>query len=160
MDGTYNMLRYALVELQNIHDAAIEFEPIHRIAYLSKPEQLLQYLQDNYSASFGHRVDWYMGSQSGTIFLKQEISDMPIAVLQLALDDYFARHSGTIDYIHGTDVVKQLSSKTGRIGFVLPAIPKKGFFSAILKNGELPRKTFSMGHANEKRFYLETRVIG
>ena len=64
-----------------------------------------------------------------------------------------------IDYIHGTDAVNKLSAKEGNAGFMLPAMDKFMLFPAVAADGALPRKTFSMGEANEKRYYIETRLI-
>ena len=88
-----------------------------------------------------------------------ENADLPVKVLQDFLDRYAAEHRITIDYIHGDDVLKMLCKEQGNIGFRLSTIEKKDLFDSIQKNGYLPRKTFSMGHANEKRYYLETRKI-
>ena len=70
-----------------------------------------------------------------------------------------AEHAGRIDYIHGDDTLKELACEEGAIGFLLPALKKERLFKEIILDGVLPRKTFSMGHAREKRYYLEARKI-
>ena len=79
--------------------------------------------------------------------------------IQNFLDNYLKENQGEIDYIHGKDILKQLSKQENTIGFVLSTIDKTHLFSEIIKKGVLPRKTFSMGHAKEKRYYMETRKI-
>ena len=72
---------------------------------------------------------------------------------------FIIRHGGGMDYIHGEDVLRSLAAGTGCMGFLLPAIDKGSFFAGIARDGILPRKTFSMGQAHDKRFYLEARKI-
>ena len=85
---------------------------------------------------------------------------IPAATVQRYLDDFLLRHPGAaIDYIHGDDTLRDLANQPGSIGFLLPPIDKDGFFSAVKALGVLPRKTFSMGYANEKRYYMECRKI-
>ena len=85
---------------------------------------------------------------------------MPVATLQSYLDDFLARHpEAEIDYIHGDDVLRSLAGAPDAMGFLLPPIDKGTFFQAVQTLGILPRKTFSMGHAHEKRFYMECRKI-
>ena len=82
-----------------------------------------------------------------------------MAVLQEFLDKWLAENAGEIDYIHGDDEVRQLAQQAGAIGFLLPAMEKHQLFRGVISGGALPRKTFSMGHAREKRYYLEGRKI-
>ena len=84
---------------------------------------------------------------------------LPIGILQNFLDEYLSVHLGVIDYIHGEDVLKELSKEANSIGFELPVIDKNKFFKGIIEDGVFPRKTFSTGHAQEKRYYLEARKI-
>lgn len=151
--------RYALVELENIHDDAQEFEPIHRIIKETDPEQLLSTLQAQACCEDGYPLQWFSGSQSGTVTLRLAQSQLPVGALQSFLDEYLLDHPGETDYIHGDDSLKQLSTKENAIGFLLPPMEKSQLFPGILADGVLPRKTFSMGHAQEKRYYLEARII-
>lgn len=151
--------RYALVELENIHDESQVFEPIHRIITDTDPNAMLAALQANVCAEGGCPVRWFAGKQSGTVYLNTENGQLPIGVLQNFLDDYLQSNPGETDYIHGDDALKQLAQADNAIGFLLPAMEKGQLFTGIIADGVLPRKTFSMGHAQEKRYYLEARRI-
>ena len=151
--------RYAMVELENIRDDVQKFEPIHRLLTDIDTKDLLTYLNENYCADGGHPITWMDGNEQGTIYLDKNKGLLPVAVLQTALDEYLSQNCGEIDYIHGVDALSMLSAKAGSIGFVLEAVPKGDFFLGIAKDGVLPRKTFSMGEAQEKRYYIEARKI-
>lgn len=151
--------RYALVELENIHDEAQEFEPIHRLVLTDDPEALLSRMREEIGAEMGHPVTWMAGQQSGTICLDERKGPLPVGVLQAFLDGYMAEHPCRIDFIHGEEALGQLAARDGAVGLLLPAIDKGGLFRGIVADGVLPRKSFSMGHAQEKRYYLEARRI-
>ncbi len=150
--------RFALAELENLQDDAQKFEPIHRILKNVDVNDLLASF-DNPSLDDGYDIDWISGDNRGTIRLDASLSPLPLAVLQNHLDAYLAEHEGEIDYIHGEKDLEDLAAKDNSIGFFLPAIDKDSFFEAIQSDGSLPRKTFSMGHAHEKRYYLEGRKL-
>ena len=151
--------RFALVEMVNIHDGAQKFEPIHRIVKNVDVNALLGALILDSCAEGGYPIKWYSGEKHGTIYLDPEKGQLPIGILQNFLDEYLSVHLGVIDYIHGDDVVKSLAKEPNSIGFALPVIEKDKFFKGIIEDGVLPRKTFSTGHAQEKRYYLEARKI-
>jgi hypothetical protein len=151
--------RFALVELENIHDEAQQFAPIHRLIANTNPNELLAYLEKTCVGPENCPVAWFSGSQEGILTLGIQPGQLPLAALQQALDAYLAENEGDIDYIHGDDVVKKLSSRKDTLGFLVPGIEKNQFFQSIVTDGILPRKTFSMGHAQEKRYYLEARKI-
>ena len=151
--------RFALVEMVNIHDEAQKFEPIHRIVKNVDVNALLGALILDSCAEEGYPIKWYSGEKHGTIYLDPERGQLPIGILQNFLDEYLSVHLGVIDYIHGEDVVKSLAREANSIGFALPVIEKDKFFKGIIEDGVLPRKTFSTGHAQEKRYYLEARKI-
>ena len=151
--------RYALVELENIHDPAQVFEPIHRVIFKTNPEQLLAALQKDACAAGGFPVQWYTKNASGTVYLDRAKSELAVGVLQGFLDDYLKEHAGEIDYIHDDDALISLAKQDGAIGFLLPAMEKSQLFRGVIADGILPRKTFSMGHSREKRYYLEGRKI-
>ncbi len=150
--------RYSLVELENIHDASLVFAPIHRIITDTDARKLLADLQD-VCADGGYALQWVIGSESGTVYLDRNKGELAIAVLQAFLDRWLAENAGEIDYIHGDDEVTELAQKPNSIGFLLPAMEKHQLFRGVISGGSLPRKTFSMGHAREKRYYLEGRKI-
>ena len=151
--------RYALVELVNIHDEAQKFEPIHRIVKNVDVHAMLGALLLDSCAEEGYPVRWYSGEKHGVVYLDPEKGQLPIGILQNFLDEYLSVHLGVIDYIHGEEVLKQLSKEPNSIGFELPTIDKNKFFKGIVEDGVFPRKTFSTGHAQEKRYYLEARKI-
>lgn len=151
--------RYALVELVNIHDEAQKFEPIHRIVKNVDVNAILGALILDSCAEEGYPIKWYSGEKQGTIYLDPAKGQLPIGILQNFLDEYLSVHLGVIDYIHGEDVLEELSKEVNSIGFALPAIDKNKFFKGIIEDGVFPRKTFSTGHAQEKRYYLEARKI-
>lgn len=148
--------RYALVELENLHDDALRFEPIHRLVKNADVNELLGGLQGKASGSWP--VRYYSQGRNGTIYLDKSKGASPLIILQRYLDE----HHYELDYIHDLDALKELANHDGCIGFELPAFDenaKQDFFRVISENGTMPRKTFSMGHAQEKRYYLEARRI-
>ena len=163
--------RYAMVELVNIHDDALVFEPVHRVltnvhpadvsadwsAYCAAHGMALSFVPPDADAQ-ELRVVSASGEQ--TAFIAHPDGALPVATLQRYLDDFLRRHpEAAIDYIHGDEVLRRLSRADGAMGFLLPALNKADFFPAIEQLGILPRKTFSMGHAHDKRFYIECRKI-
>ncbi|MBQ8311773.1 MAG: DUF1015 domain-containing protein [Clostridia bacterium] len=160
--------RFALCEVENIHDDALNFEPIHRILINVNGAELMQdwtlYCHERgmeLSEDAGtQQVQVLYGGMEITAAITNPDGAIPVDTLQRYLDDYLRRHpEAEIDYIHGDDVVRELAQKDGCIGFLVPPIDKGSFFSAIQTLGTLPRKTFSMGHAHEKRFYMECKKI-
>ena len=93
------------------------------------------------------------------MYISKPSSNLTVGSLQQFLDDYIRENGGKIDYIHGEDVVRQLAEDKQSIGFLLPDMSKDELFPTVIKDGALPRKTFSMGHAEDKRFYMECRKI-
>lgn len=158
-DLSMHPARFALVELENIHDEAQVFEPIHRVITHCDPKALLEALKREACADEGFPVRWYIGEESGTICLDKNKSQLAVGVLQGFLDDYLKAHEGEIDYIHDDDALIALAKPEGAIGFLLPAMEKSQLFRGVIADGILPRKTFSMGHSREKRYYLEGRAI-
>ncbi|MBQ2445644.1 MAG: DUF1015 domain-containing protein [Oscillospiraceae bacterium] len=159
MDLSMHPARFALVELENIHDEAQVFEPIHRVIVKCDPKALLAALEQEACAEEGFPVKWYIGKESGTVILDQAKSQLAVGVLQGFLDDYLKEHEGEIDYIHDDDALIALADQDNAIGFLLPAMEKSQLFRGVIADGILPRKTFSMGHSREKRYYLEGRKI-
>ena len=151
--------RYAMVELENIHDEALKFSPIHRIVTETDEEALLEELQKTCCAPEGYPVQWYTKERQGVLYLNPNKSRLAVAILQRFLDEYLKNHRGKMDYIHGEEALKNLAEKENAVGFLLPAMEKRELFPYVTESGTLPRKTFSMGHATEKRYYLEARQI-
>ena len=151
--------RYALVEVVNLHDASLEFEPIHRVVFGVDEKKLLEALKAQCGAPDGQRVVVCKGKEKTELYFSQASSNLPVGTLQKFLDAYIEENGGRVDYIHGEEVVEELSAQEGNIGFLLEAMPKKELFKTVVLDGALPRKTFSMGHAWDKRFYMECRQI-
>ena len=159
--------RYALCELVNLHDESLEFEPIHRVVFGVKPEELLDALLAYYpgavqGAGEGHRLQFAAGRWiQGEITVIEPRQQLPVGTLQVFLDTYIATHPrARIDYIHGSDVARKLAGeRSDAVAFLLPPMGKEELFPTVIHDGVLPRKTFSMGEAHDKRFYLEARKI-
>lgn len=150
--------RYALVELENIHAPAMAFEPIHRVIMSTDPQALLKDIETICSED-GVCVPWIAGNRRGEIRLSVPEGELTVGILQDFLDNWLEEHSGEIDYIHDTDATIALSTSAETIGFLLPAMPKNALFPFVRSGRTLPRKTFSMGHSAEKRYYVEGRKI-
>lgn len=154
------LARSALVEVVNIHDDSIQFEPIYRVLFGVEPELVIAQL----AADLGtdgedyHKFICCFGDEECELHLKPT-SKLPVGTLQTWLDDYIKKYNVKIDYIHGEDVVRNLSKEKGNLGFIFDGMRKDELFPAVLGDGSLPRKTFSMGHAADKRYYIEARKI-
>ena len=156
--------RYALVELVNLHDESLEFEPIHRVCFDVDADELMKdflaaYPGAHYGEGEGHTITYVFDTEVGKITIPKPTAQLPVGTLQDFLDQWMQTHSGRIDYVHGDDVTWELGRKPGNIGFLLPAMGKDELFKTVIFDGALPRKTFSMGEAHDKRFYLEARKI-
>ena len=159
--------RFALCEIVNIHDEALLFEPIHRVVTGTDPDALLAGWQA-YAAARGMTLDAVEGHRFTVVSAKGDRivtvgnpeGAIPCETIQKFLDDFLARHpEAEIDFIHGEQSLRTLANAPGAVGFLLPEIDKNSFFSDVKKLGVLPRKTFSMGEADEKRFYMEAKEI-
>ena len=156
--------RYALAELVNLHDDALEFEPIHRVVFDVEPEHLLNalvaaYPGAHYGPGEGHVLEYVYAGGEGCVTVPDSAAQLPVGTLQNFLDDYLAARGGRVDYIHGDDVTRNLATQSRSIGFLMSAMGKNELFPTVIHDGVLPRKTFSMGEAHDKRFYLEARKI-
>jgi hypothetical protein len=170
--------RYALVEVENVHDDGIVFEPIHRVLFgiggMEGAEKLLEKLKaqngdakivlsdDMPKASGGevHTIPFCTGKTFGAFVVEKPAAQLAVGTLQNAIDALLKETEGAeVDYIHGEAVVRDLAAKPDTMGFLLPAMQKSELFPTVVFDGALPRKTFSMGEANEKRYYLECRKI-
>lgn len=174
--------RYALVELVNLYDEGLPFHPIHRvlfnidaqdflkklveaganIAYMPDAAQAFAAVDASAAKDAGgsHVFAFVSDSRAGTITFETPRARLAVATIQEHIDAYRASHSeGGIDYIHGTASAETLGRKKGNLGLYLPPVDKSSFFSVVIHDGVMPRKTFSMGEAPEKRFYIEARRI-
>lgn len=152
--------RYALVEIVDIYDESIEFEPIYRLILNCDAEDLLSYVEKR-SEGFedGGKVTAIVGNCEREITVPR-LHALTVGSLQMIIDDYLKENPGVeCDYIHGTDSLRKLSEREGCVGFLCGGVEKNELFTYVAKNGTLPRKTFSMGEAASKRYYLEARKI-
>ena len=154
--------RYALVELVNLHSEALEFEAIHRVIFDVDVEDLVKSLNEYYTINEegnGQKFELITKDYDKVLYIENPKSNIPVGSIQMFLDEYLANHAGKIDYIHGDDTTKEMASKEGNVGIIFDAMSKGDLFKTVILDGALPRKTFSMGHAHDKRFYLEARKI-
>ena len=154
--------RYALVEVVNIHDPVIEFEPIYRVLFGTTTDTVVNYLEEKNRAASGEGKHVYQVVDCAGESQLSLTADakLPVGTLQMYLDDFLKEHPEvTIDYIHGIEATRQLCQKENTVGFLFDGMEKDELFDAVIQDGSLPRKTFSMGHADDKRFYLEGRKI-
>jgi hypothetical protein len=177
--------RHALVELVNLHDEGLEFEAIHRVVFGVDLERVLDAMVTFFVAQGSalgvqdcpswelarqawldrqqpgrHAIAFASEHRCGVLCIDRPRLTLPVASLQAFLDQYLPGQPGArLDYIHGEETLQQLGAQPGNIGFYLPALAKEDFFRTVIRDGTLPRKTFSMGQADEKRFYLECRRI-
>lgn len=161
-DFSNHPARYALAEIVNLHSDALEFEAIHRLVYDIDCDKLISEmtasldLSDNNSEQF---FTYTCAGEEKKVFIGNTSSNLSVGSLQNFLDAFIKENGGKIDYIHGTETVKALAEKHNGMAFILPDMNKSQLFPTVIKDGALPRKTFSMGHAADKRFYIEARKI-
>lgn len=152
--------RFALVELNNVYDPAIDFEAIHRVIFNTDPEAFVEELKRALPEERGGYVlRWATVSHRGTLTVGAGSIGHFIERLQAFLDDYVKRTGCAIDYIHGDDTALQLASWPNCVGLLLPTMDKSEFFGTVSAGTLFPKKSFSIGHARDKRYYLECRVI-
>ncbi|HVN53880.1 MAG TPA: DUF1015 domain-containing protein [Anaerolineaceae bacterium] len=178
--GLDHPARYALVEIENVHDEGLEFESIHRVLFDLKKNAFaaakahfqgqVRYQIVTSREEMVSRVDCQTGpaqrigfihpNEFGVLEITHPASNLPVGTLQPFLDA-FLKDGGAdrIDYVHGEDVVCSKGAQPGNAGFYLPSMHKSDLFKTVILDGALPRKTFSMGEAREKRFYMEARRI-
>ena len=149
----------------NLHDESLEFEPIHRVMFHTDKKTVVSEFintlkEQGMDCDTGDSITFLDGNGREGYDLFNTADRIPVDVLQMFLDEYLARHKeSAIDYVHGTDAVEEIVQKDNCVGIVLSAISKASLFPAIRSGGVLPRKTFSMGEAYEKRYYLECRSV-
>ena len=151
--------RRALIEINNVYDPAVTFEAIHRIVFDVDPAGLAVALENAMIKGTDYILHWVTRGRSGSIGVSAScIGDM-LAALQAFLDDYASATGCSVDFIHGEDSLRQLAEADRRMGIILPVIDKSELFATVAAGGLFPKKSFSVGHARDKRYYLESRVI-
>lgn len=154
--------RYALVELVNLHSSALEFEAIHRVIFDTDVNDLIDSMYKYYNINEegrGQKFELVTKDFDKTLYIENPKSNIVVGSIQMFLDEYLSNHKGKIDYIHGEEVTKEFGSKENNVGIIFDAMKKEELFKTVILDGALPRKTFSMGHSYDKRFYLEARKI-
>ncbi len=164
--------RYALVEVVNNHDTALDFEPIHRVLFGADTDALRREFAEAFpgarftaeelplsNSTDGQVIRFLCGTHRETWVIPHPEKQLAVGTLQGFLDGFRKEYHCEIDYIHDDDVVARLASEEGNCGFMLPAMRKDELFKTVMADGVLPRKTFSMGHARDKRYYTEARKI-
>lgn len=157
-----NPARYALVEVVNLHSPALEFEPIHRVVFNTDVNNLVEELYKYYDINEdgdGEYFELVTKDFDKRLYISNPKSNIAVGSIQMFLDDYLKDHSGKLDYIHGDETTRSMGSEEGNVGILFEAMPKEELFRTVILDGALPRKTFSMGHSYDKRYYLEARKI-
>lgn len=147
--------RYAMCEIVDIADPSLDFEPIHRLVK-GGGEELVAYLEDKLCGSA--RAKAVYGGKETELSVPENSADA-IADIQNALDEYAKTTPVVIDYVHGDASVLEAAEREGALAILMPCIAKDGLFDYTVRRGVLPRKSFSMGNAEDKRYYCEARKI-
>lgn len=170
--------RFALVEINNIYDDGIVFEPIHRVLFEADIEQLKQSFirsagitliprsvdpakLEQFASETTDKQQFYLFNDRNCWLaqIEKPLSTITAGTVQSVLDDFLKTANTKIDYIHGVSSTITLGTHPGNVGIILPNIAKEEFFETVIRDGAFPRKTFSMGEATEKRFYMEGKLI-
>ena len=153
--------RYALVELVNIHDPAIAFEPIHKVIFDTDSQNFIAAAETFFqgSAGTGHTIKLIAGEKEKTLTLGSMTIGELIGDCERFCQLHMKINGGRIDYIHGDSEAASMASKNGCAGILLPRTEKNELFNSVIKSGPFPKKSFSIGHGPDKRYYLECRKI-
>lgn len=154
-DKSNPLARYALCEIVNIHDKALDFEPIYRVVFGVDTEKMLREAKITFEGCNENKVVAVVNGREDHFF----VDGLTAGVLQGFIDKYIGENGGEVDYIHGEGDLRELCGRDNAIGFLFDGIAKSELFPYVEKNGALPRKTFSMGEAYDKRYYMECRKI-
>ncbi len=156
--------RFSLVELVNIHDAAIGFEPIHKVLFETDPAGFLTEAGDALAACSGeaetaHTLRLLTAAGEREITVRGLTIGQIIGAAEEVCQAYMARHGGRIDYIHNDETAVGMGRRPDGAAVLLPRMEKGELFPSIIRSGPFPKKSFSIGHAQDKRYYLECRAI-
>ena len=156
--------RFALCEIVNLHDSALEFEPIYRVVFGVDTDEFKKELYTYVSGLCGgadeQKIVLVCGDKEEEIVVKAPVSQLTVGTVQAFLDRYIKEHEGvSVDYIHGIESTRALAKGENTVGILFDGMGKNELFKTVICDGALPRKTFSMGHAADKRFYIECRKI-
>lgn len=154
--------RFALAEVVNLHSDSLKFEPIHRVLFEVDAENFAKEFKAYLDADNTPDKQWaeiVFGEKKERLYIHSQKSNLSVGSVQSFVDYYLERFGGKVDYIHGDEVVAELCKEQSTVGILLGTMQKEDLFPTVILDGALPRKTFSMGHACDKRFYLECRKI-
>lgn len=154
--------RYALVELVNLHSEALEFESIHRVIFDTDVNKLIEELYKYYDINEegnGQYFELVTKDIDKKLYISNPKSNIAVGSIQMFLDEYLKDNKGKLDYIHGDETTKNMGMEENNVAILFEAMPKEELFRTVILDGALPRKTFSMGHSYDKRYYLEARKI-
>lgn len=154
--------RYALVELVNLHSETLEFEPIHRVIFDTDVNKLIEELYKYYDINEegnGQYFELVTKDIDKKLYISNPKSNIAVGSIQMFLDEYLKDNKGKLDYIHGDETTKNMGMEENNVAILFEAMPKEELFRTVILDGALPRKTFSMGHSYDKRYYLEARKI-
>lgn len=157
-----NPARYALVEIVNLHSEALEFEPIHRVIFNTDVNNLIEELNKYYDINEEGKGEYFelvTKDFDKKLYISNPKSNIAVGSIQMFLDEYLKDHEGKLDYIHGDETTRSMGKEANNVAILFEAMPKEELFRTVILDGALPRKTFSMGHSYDKRFYLEARKI-
>lgn len=161
-DMSAHPARWALCELVNLYSDALEFKAIHRIVKVADPYKFVLEMSMELELSglqSEQRVKIHRNYTTRDLYIRHPLSELSVGSVQIFIDNYIKENGGEVDYIHGGEVLNRLSMENGVIGFEFLPIKKEDLFPTVIKSGSLPRKTFSIGSAQDKRYYLEARRI-
>ena len=161
-DMSKHPARYALAEIVDLHSPALEFEAIHRVVTDDDEDRLIEEAKEALGLSHepsDQKITLVINAMKFPYYIHKPTANLAVGTFVNFIDAYAEKYGSAIDYIHGSDVVSQLSKTEGNVGFLLEDMSKAELFPTVIKDGALPRKTFSMGHAADKRFYVEARKI-
>ncbi len=156
--------RYALCEIVNLHDEALDFEPIYRVIFGVEPEKFVAEFEDYLDSLDGdadeQSFEIVFGDECKKFIARTPTAQLAVGTAQNFIDEYLKTHpSAAVDYIHGVEVTKNLAKKENAVGLLFDGMEKNMLYKTVICDGALPRKTFSMGHAEDKRYYIECRKI-
>ena len=156
--------RVSLVELVNIHDAGVTFEPIHKVVFETDPAEFIAaaerwFAPQTVTEGATHTIRLITADGEKSLQLKGFTLGKLIGSAEEFCQNYMAAHGGKIDYIHNDDTAIGMGRQAGCAAILLPKMEKSELFTSIITSGIFPRKSFSIGHAEDKRYYLECRAI-
>ena len=159
-----SLARYALCELVNLHDESLVFEAIHRVVFDLSGKDFIDAFEKEYNISYdedasGQSFGFLYKGELRKVTVTNPKEYLTVATVQKFIDSYIEKHGGEVDYIHGEDVVRKLCENENNFGIIFTAMDKCDLYKSVIIDGALPRKTFSMGDACDKRFYTELRKI-